>query len=323
MRKLMSILLALVMILSLSTVAFAAETHTDMTTVTLTKEYKLQNAGTVSPAEKFTFSALTCTGVENAGVGVTAANAPVPTIGTVSFTVGEAGSATATKNITINLPTYTAVGVYSYEFTENNNNVAGVSYRSEKICLVVTVMQDGDNKVRVAAVHAETAGDKTSSFDNTYSAGSLNVKKVVTGIMGDREKKFTVKVTFTAPEGKVVNSTIEYNDGVNEKMLAPGWSDSVTATFEIKHDQTVTFTNIPYGVTYAVTEEVPDDYTVEYAGQNGAVAAASADCTITNNKDGQVDTGIVLDSMPYVLLLAVACMGLAVLMTKKRASREN
>ena len=319
----MSILLALVMILSLSTVAFAAENHEDMATVTLTKEYKLTNSGTVSPAEIFTFSGLTCTDVENAGVGVTATNAPVPTIGTVSYTAGEAGSATATKSITINLPTYNAVGVYSYEFTEKDNHVAGVSYRSEKIQLVVTVMQDTENKVRVAAVHAETAGDKTSSFDNTYSAGSLNVKKVVTGIMGDREKKFTVKVTFTAPEGKVVNSTIEYNDGVNERMLAPGWRDSVTATFEIKHDQTVTFTNIPYGVTYVVTEEVPDDYTATYVGENGTVAAASADCTITNNKEGQVDTGIVLDSMPYVLLLAVACMGLAVLMTKKRASREN
>ena len=45
--------------------------------------------------------------------------------------------------------------------------------------------------------------------------------------------------------------------------------------------------------------------------------------TITNNKGGVVDTGINMDSMPYILMLAVVFMGLFVFFSKKRKMREN
>lgn len=332
MKKLLSVILALVMILSLSTVAFAETTdpsepkvYEDMSTVTLTKEYKLTNNGTTSPAETFTFSALTCTSVTDAGVGVTAENAPVPTIGSVEYAAGEAGSATARKNITITLPTYNAVGVYTYTFTETQGNTAGVTYRTEPITLVVTVIEQ-DGKVRVAAVHTENAGStKSGEFDNTYSAGSLSVKKIVTGNMGDKEKEFNVTVTFTAPEGEAVKEAIKYTVGTEEKsILASDWErGSASAQITLKHDQTITFTNIPYGVSYTVVEDTYTDYTTKYDGASGTINSVAANATITNDKGGNVDTGIVLDSMPYVLLLTVAAMGLAVLLTKKRASRED
>ena len=332
MKKLLSVILALVMILSLSTVAFAETTdpsestvYRDVDTVTLTKEYKLANNGTTSPAETFTFSGLTCTEVKDAGVGVTVENAPVPTIGSVEYASGEAGSANATRTVTITLPKYEAVGVYTYTFKETDGKTAGVTYRTEDITLVVTVIEQ-NGKVRVAAVHTENAGgDKSGKFDNTYSAGSLSVKKIVTGNMGDKEKGFDVTVTFTAPEGKTVKEAIKYTVGTEEKsILASDWKQgSASAKITLKHGQTITFTNIPYGVSYTVVEDTYDDYKTTYEGANGTINSAEATATITNNKGGKVDTGIVLDSMPYVLLLAVAAMGLAVLLTKKRASRED
>ena len=336
MKKILSLALALVLVLSMSTVAFAAEgeetTHKDMSTVTLIKEYKLTNDDTTSPAETFSFSALHCTDVKDAGVGVTADNAPVPTIVSVSYKAGEAGGENARKNITITLPTYTSVGIYTYTFTETDGGTAGVTYRSDEITLVVTVIEQ-DGKVRVAAVHTESEGEaKSGEFNNEYSAGSLSVKKTVTGIMGDQEKEFTVKVTFTAPEGDTVREAITYVDGTETKTIAAGegWNGSKEVEITLKHDETVTFTNIPYGVTYTVVE---NDYTAEADGgydaasynfddNNKKIDSASENVTITNNKDGEIDTGINMDSMPYILLLAVACMGLFVFISKKRMMRE-
>lgn len=336
MKKIISLALALVLVLSMSTVAFATDgeetTYTDMSTVTLTKEYKLTNAGTTSPAETFTFSALTCTSVTDAADGVTTGNAPVPTIASVAYAAGEAGSETARKNITITLPTYTSVGIYTYTFTETDGGTAGVTYRSDAITLVVTVIEQG-GKVRVAAVHTEGEGKgKSGEFNNEYSAGSLSVKKTVTGIMGDQQKEFTVKVTFTAPADDTVREAITYVDGTETKTIAAGdgWTGSKEVEITLKHDETVTFTNIPYGVTYTVVE---DDYTNEADGgydeasyafddENKKIDSASENVTITNNKDGEIDTGITMDSMPYILLLAVTCMGLFVFVSKKRMMRE-
>ena len=336
MKKLISLALALVLVLSMSTVAFAAEgdeaAYTDMSTVTLTKEYKLTNTDTTSPAETFTFSALTCTKVEDAGVDVTTSNAPVPTIANVAYTTGEAGGDNAKKTITITLPTYTSVGVYTYTFTEVDGGTAGVTYRSDAITLVVTVIEQ-DGKVRVAAVHTEGDGEaKSGEFNNEYSAGSLSVKKTVTGIMGDQQKEFTVKVTFTAPTGDTVREAITYVDGTETKTIdaGEGWTGSKEVEITLKHDEPVTFTHIPYGVTYTVVE---NDYTAEADGgydeaaynfddNNKKIDSASENVTITNNKDGEIDTGINMDSMPYILLLAVACMGLFVFFSKKRMMRE-
>lgn len=338
MKKILSLALALVLVLSMSTVAFATEgegeettTHTDMSTVTLTKEYKLANPGTTSPAETFTFSDLTCTNVTDAADSVTTTNAPVPTIASVSYSAGEAGGNNAKKRITINLPTYTSVGIYTYTFTETDGGTAGVTYRSEPITLVVTVIEQ-NGKVRVAAVHTEGACEaKSGEFNNKYSAGSLSVKKTVTGIMGDKEKEFTVKVTFTAPADDTVRGDITYVDGNVAKTIAGGWTDPQEVEITLKHDETVTFNNIPYGVTYNVVE---NDYTnkdnggydaasYKFDDNNKKIDSASESVTITNNKGGVVDTGINMDSMPYILMLAVVFMGLFVFFYKKRKMREN
>lgn len=335
MKKILSLALALMLVLSLSTVAFAAKdeepepTYNDMSTVTLTKEYVLTNSGTTSPAETFAFSALTCTSVSDAADGVTAASAPVPTIGNVSYAAGDAGGANKTKSITINLPTYTSVGIYTYTFTETDGGTAGVTYRSTPITLVVTVIEQG-GKVRVAAVHTEEAdGAKSGAFNNKYSAGSLSVTKNVTGIMGDQQKDFTVKVTFTAPTGDTVREAITYVDGTETKTIAAGsgWTGSKEVEITLKHGETVTFTNIPYGVTYNVLENdyASDGYdkaSYNFDDNNKKIDSASENVTITNNKGGTVDTGISMDSMPYILLLAVACVGLFLFISKKRMMRE-
>lgn len=328
MRKLISLLLALVMIMSLATVAFAedaaAPTHADESTVTVTKVYTATNENTTSPAETFKFSELTCTEVTDAADGVTTGNAPVPTINSVAYAKGEATAVGTEKNFTITLPEYTSVGIYTYTFNEIDGETAGVTYRSENITLVVTVIQGEDGKIRVATVHTEAEGNKSDKFNNVYSAGSLAVKKTVTGILGDQSKDFTVKVTFTTPEGKTVREDISYIDGT-EKTIEAGWTGTKEVELVLKHDETVTFTNIPYGVNYTVDEidYTSEGYNVTYDdNKDGTIEAAAVSTEIINNKEGNVDTGITLDSIPFVVMMVVCAAAAVLFIIKRRNSVE-
>ena len=223
MKKFLAILMAMMLVFSVCGVAMA-DSYVDMETITLKKVYKSIGSTAVSPEEIFSFSKLTCTKVEDAAKGVETSDAPIPTIKSVTYNKGEAGSKDNEKVITIDLPKYTSVGVYTYTFTETDVKTAGVDYRKNAITLVVTVIEQ-NGKVRVAAVHTEDeGGEKSDSFDNTYSAGTLKVKKQVTGILGDKTKEFTVKVTFTAPEDKTVKSDITYVKGTETKTIsADSW----------------------------------------------------------------------------------------------------
>ena len=324
MKKLLSLALALIMVLTLS-VAVAAAEHTDMETVTISVTYNEANEGTTSPAETFSFT-IANTSVTDAASGVTKENMPTPTVGSVTYAAGEAGNAgTMTKNVTITLPEYTSVGIYTYTITPTLGTNAGVTYWAKPIKLVVTVIEQ-NGKTRVAAVHTEDEQEqKSDDITYTYSAGSLSVTKNVAGNLGDRSKEFNVTVTFTAPEAGVVNSTISYIVDGETKTIAPAaWKEN-TASVQIAlhHEETVTFTNIPYGVTYNVEEDSykNDGYDTTYSdNKTGTIGKAADTVTITNTKGTDVDTGIVLDSLPYILLIAVALVGVVAFTAKKRTT---
>ncbi|MGN0372377.1 MAG: hypothetical protein ACI4F3_06130, partial [Enterocloster sp.] len=82
-----------------------------------------------------------------------------------------------------------------------------------------------------------------------------------------------------------------------------------------------------YGVTYSISEAKYDGYTPEYGyedtdtdAQEQKIDSASEKATVTNTKEGQVDTGIILDNMPYILILAVVAIGAVGFVSKKRSS---
>ena len=348
-KKLLSGALALGLAMSMGLTAFAATGDT-----TVKKIYKLTNANTTSPAETFSFSELKCYKVTNAASDVTVDDVPTPTISSATYAAGEAtadGTGTGTEEVTFSIPTdYESVGVYYYYFTETAGSTAGVDYSSQLMALVVTVTNDststsGGFKTNIAIHQATkgndgtiTLGDKVNTITNTYSAGSLKVTKEVTGNFGDKKKAFTVFVTFTKPAGKTVSSTIKYTDGSDGSSVAPGdWGSNGQAIVEVKlkDGQTATFTNIPYGVTYTVKEA---DYTgdkggydaAEYAYTDGTtgkttkvIDSAEEAATVTNNKGTTPDTGISLDSLPYIMMLAIAGVGLVVFVAKKRSMRED
>lgn len=325
-KRLFAGMLALAMLLSLNVTALASAPgsgdgtepiYTDADSVTITKVYKATNDGTSSPEETFTLKQI------SNGVVADGDAASAPDLGDITGAYFAAGAATTTgvtAKITVNLPTYERVGVYEYTLQEVDGKTAGVDYYSDTIKLVVTVMQGADGKIRVAGVHTETAGgEKSDTFTNTYSAGTLSVSKTVTGNMGDHDKYFEFTVTLTGEDGKTYADSYAVSGGSNSsnpKSIVIGEA----TTFYLKDGDTISIANLPYGVTYTVTEvdANEDDYTTTSTGANGAINAGTQTAAFTNDKTGEVDTGVYLDNLPYIIVFAGVLAAVAVLVIRRR-----
>lgn len=321
MKKFVAILLTLMLVLGIGAAVAdgaPATPTTDLTdheTVKIKKVYKLEGAGT-SPVETFTLKQVGDGTVTN-GEATSA-----PALGTITGAAFAAGAATAngaTGEITVALPEYTSVGVYEYTLQEVAGTTAGVTYYGKTIKLVVTVVNGGNNNLlRIAGVHTESSGVKSDTFENTYRAGTLNVSKTVTGNLGDKNKYFEFKVTLTGENGKTYGDSYAVTGGSkddNPKSIVIGQE----TTFMLKHGDTLSIANLPYGVTYTVTETAVTGYETTKTGDSGTIGAATQTAAFTNNKNGSIDTGVTTENLPYVLLIGFVVLAGAALLIKRKA----
>lgn len=347
-KKLFAGVVAAAMIATMSFPAFATRPTPNVGSdglVTITKKYTVTGSEEKkAPAETFTFTVTPGAKVNGAEKTVEKSEATtIPTMAansnekTVAFTaLTEDGTGTFTVDVAnLNI---TKPGMYYYTVTETPSNTAGVDYAADPMIMVITAGYADDDENSTLSywvgLHDSTNyNDKNSKFENTYTAGSLNVTKKVTGSLGDKDKKFNVDVTFTAPAGKTVKSTITYvNNG--EKSIAPdAWKLNTTTnqyeakvTVELAHKESVQFNNIPKDVTYIVEEQdySREEYTATYEGdKSGTIAHDVKSTTITNKRgDDTIDTGVILDNAPYMLMLAVVAGAAMTLVIKKRREEE-
>lgn len=328
MKKFLSLILSLVMVLGVSTVTFADTktiTNGGVASINPAKVYKLVNDGVNNPAETFNFQ-ITKVGVTDSQY--TESDMPMftQTNYSIQFADGEATLA-GDKNTTasaIALPTYEHVGIFTYMITETAGSTAGVTYDANPLYLKVTVTEENGQKVRYVTYHyGSETGSKTDSITNTYSAGILAITKNVTGNMGETDRYFKVKVTLTAPTGKTVNSNITATGG---KYTQPVTLSIGENELELKHGDTITINNIPYDVTYTVVEDsyTADGYdAAQYSENDGIVNSSNETVTITNNKGKDVDTGIFVDNLPYIIILAGVVVGMGVFFMNKRTANNN
>lgn len=259
----------------------------------------------------------------------------------------------ATKDdasITMTLPRYEKVGIYTYQVKEVDGVTLGMTYDDTTYTLQVRVankMLDGKidpSGDKVCYVTMKADGTKESSVKNTYNSSNLTISKNVEGNMGDRSNgtKFNFKVTLTVPDGKTLNSTIT---GTNNADVV--WNEGKTVgtvTFQLSHGESFTLMNLPYDIEYTVDEmngtttvlnqgdKINDTYQVSYdnhkAGTIGtgegkiAPTEGVISTTVTNTWGAEIDTGVILDNAPYILMLAVVAGGAMTLVIKKRREEE-
>ena len=347
-KKLFAGVIAAAMIATMSFPAFAARLIPNVGAnglVTITKNYKLVGSEEKkAPAEIFNFivtPGATVNGVEKTvekseaiTIPAMAANSDEKTVAFTALTEGGTGTFTVdVANLNITKP-----GIYYYTVTETPSNTAGVDYAADPMIMVITAGYADDDEDSTLSYWVGLHGskefnNKNKPFENTYTAGSLKVTKKVTGSLGNKDKKFNIDVTFTAPAGKTVKSTITYvNNG--EMSIAPAaWTLNTTTnqyeatvTVELAHKGFVQFNNIPKDVTYIVEEQdySCEEYTATYEdSKSGTIADDVKSTTITNQRgDDTIDTGVILDNAPYMLMLAVVAGGAMTLVIKKRREEE-
>lgn len=341
-KKLLACLIAAATMFTMGSTVFAeetaeTETKTSVSSVTLTKSYKLEVAGMKSPAETFQYT-VTAADVTDAASGTTKDNMPMPEVSsyTTEYAEGEATVDGIQKNFTIELPEYSSVGIYYYTVAEIKGDTLGVTYDEKTVTLKVTVVNNktGNGFDRYVAVYKNVSDNESkkltegqNAFENTYSANSLPVKKVVTGNLGDKDKLFDVTVTLTNSTGKTMASDISYGDKENTINASEWNGNTVTRSIQLKNDQTITFTNLPFGVEYVVKEA---DYTggkggydapeYDYENDDKKISVDNQLVTIINNKNSDnIDTGINLTTLPYILVFAgVIVIAGAAFITRRR-----
>lgn len=347
-KKLFAGVVAAAMIATMSFPAFAARPTPNVGAnglVTITKNYKVVGSEEKkAPAETFNFTVTpgaTVNGTEKTvekseatTIPVMAANSDEKTVAFTALTEDGTGTFTVdVANLNITKP-----GIYYYTVTETPSNTAGVDYAADPMIMVITAgyADDGEDSTLsywVGLHDSKEFNNKNKPFENTYTAGSLKVTKKVTGSLGNKDKKFNIDVTFTAPAGKTVKSTITYvNNG--EKAIAPAaWTLNTTTnqyeatvTVELAHKGFVQFNNIPKDVTYIVEEQdySSEEYTATYEDSKSGMIANDVKSTIITNQRGDdtIDTGVILDNAPYMLMLAVVAGAAMTLVIKKRREEE-
>ena len=164
--------------------------------------------------------------------------------------------------------------------------------------------------------------DGTVNFYAHYSptTTSIKLKKLVTGSMGDKQKQFRFTISIEKN-----NKDVKFKVGNDSK--------EGSVTVDLANNEESTLTEIPVGADVSIKENDYSEsgYTTSYqidnvgnntdanGEENPRVAeisniqakdnASAHEVVFTNNKEAIPDTGITLDSLPFITLLALSIAG--------------
>ena len=91
----------------------------------------------------------------------------------------------------------------------------------------------------------------------------------------------------------------------------------------MKHGSTATFSNIPAGVSYSVSQQIMDGFgTPQITPPSGSITAGqTASTTVQNYASHTIGSGIHLRTTGTIIVFAAAVIGLLALLLGKRRGR--
>ena len=172
------------------------------------------------------------------------------------------------------------------------------------------------------------AEDTTFYAKYVPASANLTISKTVTGKLGDTNKAFTFTITKAdGTAANITNTNIEISEADRAKVEWKG-----NGQFTLKDGASITFKNLPSG-EYKVIEDSYTHYETSYVvdsktpenGQEARVTIGTDAKTLafTNHCTLFPDTGVLLDTLPYIVILAVVAGGVALLMLRKHRKEDD
>lgn len=183
--------------------------------------------------------------------------------------------------------------------------------------------------------------DRVVKFYAKYvrNTQQLTVSKTVTGLLGDTGKTFT----FQLKDAKGNAVTIDNADGTAITTAGDATWTGTDGKFTLKHGDTITFNKLPVGTYYVYEldeEGALKHYQTTWTGADTEQTTpieenAERKATVTVGADGAKalaftnhctlfpDTGVLLDTLPYIVILAVVAGGVALLMLRKHRKEDD
>lgn len=181
----------------------------------------------------------------------------------------------------------------------------------------------------------------TITNNYTSNRADLTVTKTVTGNMADLEEEFTFQMRIESVE-EIDPEKITWTNA--SRTPATGNLLSLVSgsgyEFKLKNGESIVFSGIPKDAVVTVTETGAEDYkttvdvsntptaeAVALAAETGSEATKTGTVTIdetaktiafTNEKEIPVNTGVILDTLPYVLMLIAVGGGVVAFFLRKR-----
>lgn len=177
----------------------------------------------------------------------------------------------------------------------------------------------------------DTIKEDTTFYEKYVPASAnLTVTKTVTGKLGDTNKAFTFQILDAS--GKPVELTTgSYEFGnANGALL----SDGTDGKFTLKDGATITFKNLPSGEYKVVEDDYKGEkYETSYVVGSGTpengrevsvtIGTDAKRIDFTNHRNLEPDLGVLLDTLPYIVILAVVAGGGILLMLRKHRKEDD